>query len=313
MESHALDELDQRFLHILQLDARAPFARIAEQLGVSETTIARRYQRLRGLGLRISGQPVPARLGLTRWLLRLHTVPHAATTIAEALARRSDSSWVTIASGGTEICCAVTTRSRHERDVLLLEKLPRTPQVTAVSAHCLLHMFTGASSTWHATRFGSGPLSGDPDTPLPPVTLDATDHALLDQLAPDGRAPLAQLAAATGRSTSTVQRRLDRLRGTGAIGFAVDFDHELLGYRLSARLWLRVSPAHLRTVGKALATHPEIPFAAATTGPSNIVASGIFRDPHDLYRYTDQQLGPLPIDAIETAPILRDVKRLTTA
>ncbi|MEU7022418.1 AsnC family transcriptional regulator [Streptomyces sp. NPDC046203] len=312
MKSHTPDALDERFLHLLQLDARAPFARIAEQLGVSETTIARRYQRLRGLGLRVSGQPVHSRVGLTRWILRLHTVPHAAATIAEALARRSDSSWITIASGGTEICCSINTRSRRERDVLLLEKLPRTPQVTAISAHCLLHMFTGASDTWHGTRFGTSPPAGDPDTPAPPVALDATDHVLLGRLAVDGRTPLAELATATGRSLSTVQRRLDRLRDTGAIGFAVDFDHELLGYRLAARLWLRVSPAHLQTVGKALATHPEIPFAAAATGPSNIVASGVFRDPHDLYRYTNEKLGPLPIDAFESAPILREVKRVTT-
>ncbi|MFD4628542.1 Lrp/AsnC family transcriptional regulator [Streptomyces sp. NPDC058284] len=93
--------MDHQFLRILQHDPRAPFARIGTMLGASETTVTRRYQRLRGLGLRITAQPVPSRLGLTRWLLRLHTVPHAATTIAEALARRPDTSWVTLASGGT--------------------------------------------------------------------------------------------------------------------------------------------------------------------------------------------------------------------
>ncbi|WP_206302872.1 Lrp/AsnC family transcriptional regulator [Streptomyces sp. WAC 01529] len=306
--------MDHQFLRILQHDPRAPFARIGTMLGVSETTVTRRYQRLRGLGLRITAQPVPSRLGLTRWLLRLHTVPHAATTIAEALARRPDTSWVTLASGGTEINCAVNTRSRHERNVLLLEKLPRTPQVTSVTAHCLLHIFTGAASTWHATRFGTDAhlLAADPDTSTEPVTLDTTDYALLGQLATDGRMSITELAATTGRSTSTVQRRLDHLRTTGAVSFAIDFDPELLGYHMNTRLWLRVSPTHLRTVGKALAAHPEIAFAAATTGPSNLVASGLFRDPYDLYRYMDEKLGTLPIDTTETAPILRDVKRLTT-
>ncbi|GAU70289.1 putative AsnC family transcriptional regulator [Streptomyces sp. NBRC 110611] len=315
MESHTLDRIDEQFLRILQRDPRAPFARIGEQLGVSETTATRRYQRLRTLGLRISGQPVPSRIGLTRWLLRLHTQPHAAATIAQALARKPDATWVCIASGGTEIYCALNTRTRHERDILLLEKLPRTTQVTAVSAHCLLHIFTGAASTWYATRCDDSVtpdrIVADPDVVTEPLSLDATDQALLSELAADGRMSVTGLAAATGRSTSTVQRRLDRLCREGAIGFAVDFDHALLGYDLNVHLWLRVAPAHLRVVGKALATHPEAGFAAATTGPSNLMASCLFRSPHDLYRYLDEKLGPLPIDAIETAPVLRDVKRLT--
>ncbi|MFD0163727.1 Lrp/AsnC ligand binding domain-containing protein [Streptomyces decoyicus] len=73
-------------------------------------------------------------------------------------------------------------------------------------------------------------------------------------------------------------------------------------------------PAHLRTVGETLATHPDIAFAAAITGTSNLVASGVFRTPGDLYDYIDRQIGPLPgIQSIETAPTLREVKRLAPA
>ena len=44
--------------------------------------------------------------------------------------------------------------------------------------------------------------------------------------------------------------------------------------------WWRcaVEPARLEEAGNALAAHPEIPFAAATTGPTNLVASAVFRD-----------------------------------
>ncbi|MFH8291972.1 Lrp/AsnC family transcriptional regulator [Streptomyces sp. NPDC018059] len=78
------------------------------------------------------------------------------------------------------------------------------------------------------------------------------------------------------------------------------------------RLWLRVAPGALGTVGRALADHPQIPFAAATTGPCNLVATGHFADTYQLYHYLDHQLGTLPgVQSIETAPILRDVKRVT--
>ncbi|MCA6091891.1 Lrp/AsnC ligand binding domain-containing protein [Streptomyces sp. SCA3-4] len=52
-------------------------------------------------------------------------------------------------------------------------------------------------------------------------------------------------------------------------------------------------------------------FAAATTGPHNLVATGVFRGGHDLHHYLDHRIGSLPgIQAVETAPILREVKRL---
>ncbi|MBD0676138.1 Lrp/AsnC family transcriptional regulator [Streptomyces sp. CBMA156] len=310
MDSDRLDELDQRLLQGLQLDGRAPFSRLAQDLDVSERTVARRYRRLRTMGLRIVGQPVPDRLGLVRWLLRLRCTPDAAAAIADALARRPDTSWVTLASGGTELYCALNTRTADERNALLLQKLPRTPNVLSVSAHCMMRIFVGTTSTWHATRFHA-PAPTEPSPAPEPLPLDATDRVLFAELARDGRAPLAELGTAADRSASSVQRHLDRLRDEGALGFSVDFDPQLLGYRMTTQLWLNVVPVHLRTVGEALATHPEIAFAAAITGTANLVASGVFRTPADLYSYLDQRIGPLPgIQNIETAPTLREVKRL---
>ncbi|QDY80069.1 Lrp/AsnC family transcriptional regulator [Streptomyces qinzhouensis] len=310
MDSGDLDELDQLLLRALQLDGRAHFSSVARDLGVSERTVTRRYQRLCAQGLRIVGQPVASRLGLTRWLLRLHCTPDAAGTIAEALARRPDTYWVTLASGGTELYCALDIRTSDQRNAPLLRKLPRTAQVLSMSAHCMLHIFAGATSTWHATRFQPehNTPAVDSGAPLP---LDATDRTLLNKLSRDGRASLSGLATAADRSPASIRRHLDRLREAGALSFAVDFDPGRLGYHLITRLWLNVAPAHLHTVGQALAGHPEIAFAAAVTGDANLVASGIFRDPADLYTYIDRRIGPLPgIHTLQTAPTLREIKRV---
>nr|WP_241265719.1 Lrp/AsnC family transcriptional regulator [Streptomyces boncukensis] len=179
-----------------------------------------------------------------------------------------------------------------------------------------MRIFVGDTSTRHASRFRTGraPCVADSGSRRAPLPLDDTDRTLFAELARDGRATLPELAVATGRSPSGIQRRLQRLSSEGALMFAVDFDPRLLGDHMSTRLWLRVAPAHLRTVGEALVTHPEIPFAAAVTGTSNLVASGIFRDPYDLYEYIDQRVGPLPgVQDIETAPTLREVKRVAPA
>ncbi|MBC2876426.1 MULTISPECIES: Lrp/AsnC family transcriptional regulator [Streptomyces] len=319
MDSLTLDEIDHRLVHELQRDGRAPFSRLAEVLGVSEHTVARRYRRLHTLGLRVVG--VPGRrpsAGATRWLLRVHCTPDASAKIADALARRPDTAWVGIASAGTELHCAVETRTTRERDALLLDKLPQTPRVGPVHAYHLLHAFSGAADAWHIpdptpTTRATDDRQEEPPQPAPDArTPDALDEQLIGELAKDGRATVSRLAQGTGRSPAAVARRLDRLRATAALRLAVDFVPELLGYHLLVRFWLRVAPGRLGTVGAALAAHPEIPFAAATTGPSNLVATGMFHDTDELYRYLDHRIGALPgVQSIETTPILREVKRLT--
>lgn len=47
MDSVTLDPVDLRLLHALQIDGRAAFSRIADVLGVSDRTVARRFGRLR--------------------------------------------------------------------------------------------------------------------------------------------------------------------------------------------------------------------------------------------------------------------------
>jgi hypothetical protein len=69
-------------------------------------------------------------------------MPGAADTIAEALARRADTKWVQLASGGTEIICFLEARTPEQRDALLLRGLPGSRRVVQISAHSILHDFT---------------------------------------------------------------------------------------------------------------------------------------------------------------------------
>ncbi|MFH8404044.1 Lrp/AsnC family transcriptional regulator [Streptomyces sp. NPDC018019] len=208
-------------------------------------------------------------------------------------------------------------RTAVERDALFLDELPQTPRVSSVHAYHLLHAFSSAADAWHIPAPAPATHATDDQHEAPPQPApdarppDAADEQLIAELAKDGRATVAELARATGRSPAAITRRLDRLRATAALRLAVDFVPELLGYHLLVRFWLRVAPGQLGTVGTALAAHPEIPFAAATTGPSNLVATGMFHDTDELYRYLDHRIGALPgVQSIEP-PILREVKRLT--
>lgn len=322
MEIHTLEDIDLALVHALHVDGRAPFSRIASVLGVSDQTVARRYRRLRSNGaLRVLGLPNAQRLGHMQWFVRIQCTPDAAATIAAALAKRDDTSWVSLTAGGTEIVCVTRARTAAEHDALVLQKLPRTPRVVSVTAYCLMHMFFGGATGWNGrgealTADQIMELNASLPGPLDPdgaVTLDERDEQLMTALAIDGRTAYGELATVTGCSESSVKRRLETLRRRGAIFFDVEIDARLLGYHTEAMLWLSVPPSELVSAAEAMAAHPEVAFAAATTGPTNLVASVACRDVADLYRYVTRRVGALPaVQRMETAPIIRSIKRAGT-
>lgn len=311
--------LDLKLLQALELDGRAPFSRIAQVLGVSDQTVARRFRRLRATArLRVTGMTDDSRLGQDSWIVRLGCTPNVAQQLASALARRPDTQYVDLVSGGTEVMCAMKPRSRQERDELLLERLQRTPRVTSVSAHCILHSFYGGPVGWLRKSSALDPdeaaaLRAPAATPAAaPVVLDAADEALLAALRRDGRATLAELHAATGQSEAVVKRRLERLRATGVLYFAVEYDHEPLGHAVEAMCWLTVAPHALAGAGQAVAGHREVRFAGAVTGQANLAVSVLCRTTGDLYAYLSERIGALAgVRTVETTLTLRRVKALT--
>jgi DNA-binding Lrp family transcriptional regulator len=302
-----VESIDQRLVHALQIDGRAPFAKIAEVLGTSEHTAARRYQRLRERGIGVKGALNRFRLGHHAWTLRLRCTPDAGPVLAQALAGRPDTFWVHLMSGGTEISCLQQVETADE---LLLDRLPR--RLVDVSAHSILRGFA-SPGTWR----GIACLTDDEAAALkpefelePPVELTDLDEALIAALATDGRASFAELATKAGTSETTARRRVEHLRRTGVLELHLDADPAQLGFPTQARLWMRVQPRHLAAAGAALATHPEVYFAAATTGPANLVASVTCRGSGDLYRYQTERIGMLDgVTELETAPVLRTLKR----
>ncbi|WP_438295669.1 Lrp/AsnC family transcriptional regulator [Streptomyces sp. HUAS TT7] len=251
--------------------------------------------------------------------MRVRCTPDAAASIGEAMARRTDTTWVNLSSGGTEISCSVRTRGPGIEESPLLQKLPRTPQVVDVSAHCLLHVFFGQDLS---TINKSGPLTAAQVAQLtpsvapeqataetPPVTLDDSDRQLLDLLARDGRAAPGELAAATGLSLSTVRRCIAELRTAGVLYFDVEYHPDVLQQNFRAALWLEIDPSRLAEAGAAIAAHPEVSFAAAVTGTANLYASIDVAGAQLFYRYLTESVATLPgLRHTATVPIHRTLK-----
>jgi len=325
VKTDQLDAVDRQLLHALTVAPRAPFRLLSEVICVSDQTIARRYRRLaETVGLRVYGLIDGERAGWVDWIVRLQAAPGSAPGLAAALARRPDIRWVRLYSGGTEIVCTLQARTPEQRNTLFLRGLPGSRHVTAITAHSVLHEFTpvvyaGYASALRADRLAAlreaAPETLPPPgaltwTPAAATALRAEDDPLLAELARDGRTPVAYLAAVTNWHESTVRRRIEELRQAGLLYFDIDVDDSVFGVNAKVMLWLKIEPASLDAAGRAVAAHPEVPFAAATTGPTNLVASAIFRDTRQLYDYLTTRLAGLPgLQSVETAPIIGTVKK----
>ncbi|MEU6952353.1 AsnC family transcriptional regulator [Streptomyces sp. NPDC045714] len=318
-ETVTLDALDRRLIHALQLDGRLPFSRIAAAVGVPERTVARRYHRLRSrLALRVVGLVDGGRTGMLDWIVRVRCAPEAVETLAVLLARREDTSWIAPLVGGTELTCMVRTPPPGDDGRRsFFERLARTEGVREVGAACVLRPVAGVGG-WAGRLDALGeaeqrlllpPRAARADPAAVPV-LSPTDTALLRALSQDARAELGQLAAATGCSESTVRRRIGQLRDSGVLAFEVEIDPALFGYPVEALLWLDVPPAGLRAVAEALAGHPQVAFAALTTGPSSVFVMVECRSVSGLHSYVTDELAALHgITRIESAVTQRRTKR----
>jgi DNA-binding Lrp family transcriptional regulator len=268
----------------------------------------------------------PGAFGSSQWMVRLRCRPGSVTEIAEALARRDDVSWVALTAAGSEVTCAVRSRSEEQRDDLLGRRLPRAAAVLDLQASVQLRQFVGGRGHYWAAL--NGVLTRDEETALgstgspfveQPVVrheqlpFDASDERLVAALAVDGRASLVDLAAASGLTPGRVSRRVRSLLAGGAVYLDVEIAPLALGYRARASLWVRVHPAHVVAVGRAMARMPQVAFAAAVSGPDNLYAVVHCGDLDELFEFTSSRLGTLPgVERLEISLITRQVKTVRT-
>jgi DNA-binding Lrp family transcriptional regulator len=325
-----VDGIDRRIVQCLLYDGRASFRRIAEVADVSQQTVARRYRALRtGGAVRVRALPSHRARGEATWFVRIQTRPDATGALAEALAAREDTAYVSTTSGGAEIVCQTRTDPRHASGSVL-HRLPRTAQVLSYQAHAVLHMHLGDGAKWFAF---DDPLTPEQITllrgrPRPAVDdpagsgqagadhsggLRETDAPLLVELARDGRAAVAELARATGWPETRVATRLEELLTGGALHVAVDLAYPRFGFDAAAYLWLTVTPGQLTAVGEALARHPETTFAAAITGSANLLVTVTCRTLEDLYHYVTTKIGVLEaVRQVDVVPVLHRLKQAGT-
>jgi DNA-binding Lrp family transcriptional regulator len=147
------------------------------------------------------------------------------------------------------------------------------------------------------------------ETNVPPASrLDADDRAILAHLRVDGRASQRDVAAATGLSLATVNRRIRRLEGSGAIrGYAAVLDPEAVGWGLTTVIGLRIDKGHLRKVQESIARDPRVFAVYDVTGEWDGLVLARVRDRADLDDLAKGALSTPHIQRTNTMVVLSTV------
>ena len=307
-----LSDTDTRITAAMMASPRASWRTVGRVLRISERTVVRRAAPLFHDGtLRATAVRNPACFPeLIPLALRIRCQPNRIKAIAATLARRSDTIWVDVLGGGDEICTVLHLDSPTARNTLLLRDLPATSAVESWTSHVLLRVFP-AGFDWSGGLLSEAELAdlrpqavpaGPGEVPL--------DDPLATALIDDARAPYTELARRINATALTVRRRVQALVNGQFLRLATEVDLAVLGIRAEALLWISVAPGALEETGEQLSRHPQVRFAAATTGPSNLLVAVAAADLTALYNFLSDTVGVLEhISAIDVSPILIGVKR----
>jgi len=104
--------------------------------------------------------------------------------------------------------------------------------------------------------------------------MDDLDKQILALLVEDGRRTYDDIGRRVNLSAPSVKRRVDRLRGSGALeGFTAVVDHGAMGWNTEALVELFFKPGtQLDEVARILREHPEVVEAWSITGDADAIA-----------------------------------------
>ncbi|MBO1332202.1 Lrp/AsnC family transcriptional regulator [Streptomyces sp. VRA16 Mangrove soil] len=318
-ETVTVSELDLALVNALQLRPRASWTELASPLGVTASTLARRWERLTELGLAwVYAAPGRefSRTRCTAFVL-LRCRPGSRADLADRLCAFDEVVTVELTGpGSADLLLDVLASDLPALTRFLTARLEPLPGLVSVDCLFATSLFV-EGSRWRLRSLAPTQLTalgtagaGAPE-PTPTLELDAVDRALLDALVRDGRLGLAALAERSASSPATVRRRLRRLTDSGVLTFRCDMATELAGRPLPVSLLGRAPARDIPTVHRTLAALPECRLVAAVTGTANIFTTLWVHDLGDVQRREAALCARLPTLTVTDRIVgLHTVKRM---
>jgi Lrp/AsnC family transcriptional regulator, regulator for asnA, asnC and gidA len=137
-----LDDVDRGIIAALQAEGRRPYSRVAADLGVSESVVRYRVQRLEQAGLlQVVGIADPLRIGFDRMaLLGLKVRPGTVSHVCEAVTAFPETSYVAATAGSFDVIVEVICRDTAHFTELLTGRLHAVDGVVSAESFLVLEI-----------------------------------------------------------------------------------------------------------------------------------------------------------------------------
>lgn len=312
-----LDELDRRIVVAMQHDGRASWRAIADAVGSSTATVARRGQNLIQSGtIKVAVMPALGSTGeVDSFLIRVTCQPGTQLLVAAELVAHSDVRFVTVVTGGYDIIAELVVKGGAIHYPQLIEELQSIEGVERWRSDLIMHVYK-VSFDWGRQLFaetlalpdgehgsdeseGAGVDSTEFAEPAAcsPTHFDAADWKILDALRDDGRETFQSIADNLGMNESSVRRRFERLRTAKCIDILTLVPAPALGMGAETLLTVKVAPARMDAVARELAQQPAVRYLAATLDENALFCEVILPSSDRLYEFITQTLSRL--DGVE--------------
>jgi DNA-binding Lrp family transcriptional regulator len=294
-DQSVLDPLDRQIASALQLNGRAAWRDIAAAVDSTETTVARRAQRLIDAGIaRITVSRTPTCVGMGQVAtVYIRCKPGTPQDVAAEIACRPEVWSTAIYAGDADVICQVTVPSGDALADILLGELQRIPGVLSSVAELMTRTFK-VSYGWAKQLLGDRAA----DLDVLPVAhqndghvLSEFDEAIIEVLQPNARLSFAAVAAQLGSNESTVRRRFEALRREGCMNVATFVPPSVMGFQPAMLMKLVLAPGKLESAAAELAGYAGVRYMAASLGHLGLLAEVNLPTASDVYDFTTRVLG----------------------
>ena len=141
------------------------------------------------------------------------------------------------------------------------------------------------------------------------VPLDDLDRKILHWYLIDARLSFRELAHKLGVSTTTVQSRTTKMEKAGIIrGYTALFDHDKIGFQLTAITEVTVAKGKLIELEKEVAKMSQVLAVYDVTGLTDAMVIAKFKSRDDLSKFTKALLAMPFVERTNTHMVLTTVK-----
>ncbi len=302
-----IDDVDQALIDALVSDGRASYAALARRIKMSQAAVKARVLRLLDSGaIHILGRVDPRALGFGEFAYCLIDVQGPVRTTADRLAAMDEAAFVLVLAGAGGLFVEFRARNSLQLDAAI-EQARSDPGVRGIDA---LALVAYVKQDWSQSRQDLASTDHRLSARRRPV--DATDIALLEILAANGRATFAEMADSAGMSQASTRERVLALIAAGVVTVQTIVSPGVLGVKGYAGLMITVDGPSA-PVAARIAAMTDITLVARVMGRFDVIAESSYHDELHLAELLDRVRSTDGVRQVEAFVYLVEVKESMTA